>query len=236
MVWRENAGLVSGWAALPWNTSTAQSSPGAPGIALSQQSPGGAEVFWALLLCWDQPGIWDGPWDLASPSSNVTASCPQESSASPWGGSGGVPERVPSSLPFPRPASSLPQTGPAGSAVPGPVSRLGSGPGTQPVAESQCCFSSWGGCCQSAVPSGIPAVPGLGLFPCHRWALVSIGWRRSLLGVLQEAKATGSSGLPSSCFKNMPSPAGKWWHLPVGPETKFPSGAIALWNKRHCPL
>lgn len=148
------------------------------------------------------PGIW--------PLLPAMSLRPARRRALPHPGVGvGVSQNV-FPLPFPCPASSLPQTGPAGSAVPGPVSRLGSGPGTQPVAESQCCFSSWGGCCQSAVPSGIPAVPGLGLFPCHHWALVSVGWRRSLLGVLQEAKATGSSGLPSSCFKNMPSPAGKW--------------------------
>lgn len=218
-----------------WVGSTAleqQSCPELPGGSRNSPvpaEPGGAEVFWALLLCWDQPGIRDRPWDLASPSSNVTVSCPQESSGSPWSGSGGVPESVPSSLPFSRPASSLAQTGPVGSAVPAPLSRLGSGPGTQPVGgrSSQLLNPTAafprGKCSQLAVPSGIPAAPALGSFPCHRWALVSVGWRRSLLGILREAKATGSSGLTSSCFKNIPSPAGKWWPLPVGPEMKFPS-------------
>lgn len=64
VVWRENAGFVSGWAALPWNSRAAQSSPGAPGIALSQQSRG--ELRYSGHCCSAgislgsgiAPGIW----------------------------------------------------------------------------------------------------------------------------------------------------------------------------------
>lgn len=225
VVWREDAGFASGWAALPWNSRAAQSSPGAPGIALSQQSRG--ELRYSGHCCSAGislgSGIAPGIWPLL-PAMSL---CPARRRA--LGHPGGVPESVPSSLPFSRPASSLAQTGPAGSAVPAPLSRLGSGPGTQPVGgrSSQLLNPTAafprGKCSQLAVPSGIPAAPAPGSFPCHRWALVSVGWRRSLLGILREAKATGSSGLTSSCFKNIPSPAGKWWPLPVGPEMKFPS-------------
>lgn len=143
------------------------------------------------------------PWDLASPSSNVIVS--------PCTRNGGVPESVSS---------------------PCPLFQAQDGSAAQPMgaaaAECHCSFSSWK-CSQCAVPAGIPAVPALGLLPCHCW-----GWRRSLLGILQEAKATGGS--PSSCFKNIPSPAGKWRHLSVGPKMKLPSGALIIWNKCNFPL
>lgn len=110
------------------------------------------------------------------------------------------------------PASSLTQTGQLG-VLSVPFSRLSSaqdGTGAQPV---EGCISKLlnpiaavphGKRSQSAVPC---AIPSSGSLPCHLWALVSIGCRRSLLGILQEAKATGSS--PSSCLKDVPSPAEK---------------------------
>lgn len=144
------------------------------------------------------------------------------------------PRKCSLSFPVPSlPASSLAQTGPAGSAVPVPFSRLSpaqGGTGSQQLraAECHCCSSSWE-CSQLAAPGGIPAMPALGLCPCHRRALVSLGWRRSLLGILQEAKARGGS--PSSCFRKVPSPAGKWWHLSVGAQMPGPSGALFIWGK-----
>lgn len=76
VVWREDAGFVSGWAALPWNSRAAQSSPGAPGIALSQQSRG--ELRYSGHCCSAGislgSGITPGIWPLL-PAMSLCPAC-----------------------------------------------------------------------------------------------------------------------------------------------------------------
>lgn len=150
---------------------------GAPGIALAQQSYSGH--------CWDLPGSWDHPgsWPLLG---NVTVS-PCSRSA--------VSQKVFPVLCCPFPPCQQPDTNWASwECCPCPLfqAQPSSGWHWRPtlllflMGMFPVCSPWWH--CSSA---------SSGSCPCHRWALLSLGWRRSLLGPLQEAKATGAHPAPA---------------------------------------